>query len=274
MKWLKKFEIIEPHFMELQKDSETPEYMMVLEYFNGANDTKTQGFGNEEPTQVKEFFEYEINLEKLRKNRKWQHFLMASVYKFYQMGAGNLLRKYLEAHPGKLTFYALAATWEFETNGNIISARVRRAMISMKEEVEIEPNNMDDSMMMMMTDEEYRESVEELGSKELSYLFTEFLERSMHKSQQETLIYGIRISRDLYKWEFNEFKNRKMEAILNAISKFASMQLNEMTIYKLGTLDRGFGKDSPASRKKRFPIIIEKQDAKIPNSNFEECLLQ
>ncbi|RHZ83287.1 hypothetical protein Glove_97g83 [Diversispora epigaea] len=149
----------------------------------------------ERPTLVKDFLkyiEYEMNLEKLRKMRKAGIKGKATISDYaitrrIYVSSKNLVATLsygitIQAHPDKPMFYALAATWEFETNGNIISARAlmqrglrmistsdelwkeyfklelsyvnkiraRRAIISLnptKEKVEMEPNNMDDSMI-------------------------------------------------------------------------------------------------------------------------------
>ncbi|RHZ83345.1 hypothetical protein Glove_97g78 [Diversispora epigaea] len=202
----------------------------------------------------------------------------------------DLEKKVIQAHPDKPTFYALATTWEFETNSNIISTRalMQRGSRMISTSIELwkecfkldlssyknnhnnndddddndDDNDDDDSnnddndddndnddndddngtinklmqgiivkivfsnaikaipndlslrkefidicrqypdtlsivdyiyqSLEYITDikktvEEYRESVKKLDSKELIYLFTEFLRRSMHKSPQETL---------------------------------------------------------------------------------------
>ncbi|RHZ83285.1 hypothetical protein Glove_97g85 [Diversispora epigaea] len=153
------------------------------------------------PTQVKDFLkyiEYEMNLEKLRKKRKDRlgikgkatlsdYAITRRIYYIYDRAIKKfsiilkILRYFysaIQAHPDKPTFYALAATWEFETNGNIITARAlmqrglrmistsdelwkeyfklelsyvnkiraRRAIISLNP-TKTESNNMDDSMI-------------------------------------------------------------------------------------------------------------------------------
>ncbi|RHZ83341.1 hypothetical protein Glove_97g100 [Diversispora epigaea] len=254
----------------------------------------------------------------------------------------------------------------------------------------LDVNSLEYITAIKKTVEEYRESVEELDSKELLYLFTEFLRRSMHKSPQETLqnylarllsktyarafhinmassqmlcewidwilagneseeskfeqiqetilkatelfphstdlwlrrinfskniqdnpleqVYELALNHNptsqdlwnsyvtwiLYKWEINEFKNKKMEAIfLNAVSKVASMQLNEETAnikdliviqyinwsHAIGGLEKTrqvykdlLSKLIPSLAFYQACIIIEKQDAGIPNSkntNFQ-----